>query len=652
MEVSTNPRRPMEDGELPESKRQEKIGIYQVCVDPGDQLEKDDQGSAVYVYRVEAQRSRVEEPRTYRDYYTGAKLSNEAVEKAREEEMRRHEQFDVREWVPEQSARGHKVIDSFWIDHEKVAGRPETTRSRLVATEVARERREDLYAGTPPMAAIKYVISRACTKGAEKQLAVYDVSVAFFHADLPEGMLIFVRPPLDQKRNGHVWRLKRAMYGTRAAAQAWQRKVMQTYRDGGWEVLKTIPCAFYNSELDQMTVVWGNDFLAEGSNEALNRVDELLENFEIKKKPRAGPGAGSQTEFLHRTLIWSPKGVTYFPDPVHIENVVSLLGVENAKEADSPISKSSGRGVADVLDSLDATGATLMRTVAGIVQYLCVDRYDVQYAAEELARRLKQPDKMTELLAKRIGRYLGGTRDYAIHYEMRTEQDAHNLIAYSDSDWAGEQESRKSTSSGVLLRGRHLLESWSSTQQVIATSSGEVEFYAEGLAAAKGLLVKHFAQEMGEELKLVVLCDSVAGRAIAQRLGVGKVRHIQTRFLWLQERVQEGELVIRKVSTEDNWADAGTKAVPAERLKKCCRAVGLGSVKEWAWSGVAAIVAAQLAATRAEASSTPRLATVDGEGFEDYTVDLLREVVFVLFVVVGCGLFYGEGGRRGRGLAR
>lgn len=293
-----------------------------------------------------------------------------------------------------------------------------------------------------------------------------------------------------------------------------------------------------------------------------------------------------------------------------------------------------------------------MRTVAGIVQYLCVDRYDVQYAAKELARRLKQPDKMTELLAKRIGRYLGGTRDYAIHYEMQTEQDAQDLIAYSDSDWAGEQESRKSTSSGVLLRGRHLLESWSSTQQVIATSSGEAEFYAEGLAAAKGLLVKHFAQEMGEKLQLVVLCDSVAGRAIAQRLGVGKVRHIQTRFLWLQERVQEGELVIRKVSTEDNWADAGTKAVPAERLKKCCRAVGLGSVKEWTWSGVAAIVAAQLAAARAEASSTPRLATVDGEGFEDYTVELLREVVFVLFVVVGCGLLYGEGVRRGRGLAR
>ena len=82
----------------------------------------------------------------------------------------------------------------------------------------------------------------------------------------------------------------------------------------------------------------------------------------------------------------------------------------------------------------------------------------------------------------------------------------------------------------------HWLEGWTVTQKVRPLSSGESEFYWQGSGAARGLLVKHICHEVGEpKKKLMLHCDSVASRGMAQRLGAGKFRHIEVKWLWLQQ---------------------------------------------------------------------------------------------------------------------
>ena len=84
--------------------------------------------------------------------------------------------------------------------------------------------------------------------------------------------------------------------------------------------------------------------------------------------------------------------------------------------------------------------------------------------------------------------------------------------------------------------GAHWLEGWSVTQKVRALSSGESEFNAQRSGAARGLLVKHICYEAGEPKKTPMLhCDSVAICGMAQRVGTGKCRHIEVKWLWLQE---------------------------------------------------------------------------------------------------------------------
>ena len=126
-----------------------------------------------------------------------------------------------------------------------------------------------------------------------------------------------------------------------------------------------------------------------------------------------------------------------------------------------------------------------------------------------------------------------------------------------------------------MFRGHHLLKSWSTNQQVIALSSGEAGLYALTKGAAPTLGIVSMARDMGETLRAVVHSDSSAALAMSQRVGLGKVRHIDVQYLWIQERHSARELDLRKVNGEHNPADLLTKGVPQEVLKRHAAAAGL-----------------------------------------------------------------------------
>ena len=77
-------------------------------------------------------------------------------------------------------------------------------------------------------------------------------------------------------------------------------------------------------------------------------------------------------------------------------------------------------------------------------------------------------------------------------------------------------------------------------------------------AASEGLQLKYLLGEIGEEVMLHLRGDSSASQGTLQRLGSGRVKHLQTRQLWLQEKVYSGEVSVEKIMRKDNWADALT----------------------------------------------------------------------------------------------
>ena len=108
-------------------------------------------------------------------------------------------------------------------------------------------------------------------------------------------------------------------------------------------------------------------------------------------------------------------------------------------------------------------------------------------------------------------------------------------------------------------------------QSTIALSSGESEYYALLRAAAHSLGVRAMLQDWlyGVGLDISTRCDSSAARGIASRQGLGKMRHVDVRFLWLQQAVKEGKLRVLSVPTADNMSYVFTKPLSVEAAKKC-----------------------------------------------------------------------------------
>ena len=119
------------------------------------------------------------------------------------------------------------------------------------------------------------------------------------------------------------------------------------------------------------------------------------------------------------------------------------------------------------------------------------------------------------------------------------------------------------------------VKNWSSTQATIAQSSGEAEYYAMVRAAAEAMSMQSIMKDMGWHSTITVWVDSSAAKSIASRVGLGKVRHMEVKFLWLQEVVKAKRVQIRKVAGDKNPADVLTKPRSVRENEGLLRVVGV-----------------------------------------------------------------------------
>ena len=144
-----------------------------------------------------------------------------------------------------------------------------------------------------------------------------------------------------------------------------------------------------------------------------------------------------------------------------------------------------------------------------------------------------------------------------------------------DSDWGGCRERRRSTSGGCVLYRGVCLKVWSTTQQHIALSSAEAEYYAAVKGGAEGLSLQNLCDDLGIKAQVVLHTDSSACKGMCNRDGVGKLRHIELQYLWLQQAVRAGRFTMRKVAGSRNPADLLTKFISREDMRKKMSLIGM-----------------------------------------------------------------------------
>jgi len=215
---------------------------------------------------------------------------------------------------------------------------------------------------------------------------------------------------------------------------------------------------------------------------------------------------------------------------------------------------------------LDETQTTEYRSLTCTLLYASQDIIEVQHAVRTLTSDLKRPTEMSWKRLKRLVRYMIGVQNEAIFFPHGGGENTKQLVASTDTDWAGCKKTRKSVGMTILKVGGCLLYSQCTGQSIHAQSSGESEFYGivSGVSAACGL--QHALEFVGEPVSLVVESDSSAARAVLWRSGVGKIRHLEVKTLWAQAMVRDGRLQVRAVKGEHNMADIGTKILGKARI--------------------------------------------------------------------------------------
>ena len=326
-----------------------------------------------------------------------------------------------------------------------------------------------------------------------------------------------------------------------------------------------------------------------------------------------GEGLSSEIRVLNKIVRMTDSGVELEADPRHAELVIKELGLEDAKAVNVPCAKedskaevqngkkltkeeiriaveygvdslktatesAGGKSWSDELDMkteteddsddtpLDPARARTYRGVAARLNYITPDRADLGYAVKEAARAMATPRESSMRKLIKIGKYLIGAPRLVSKFEFQDMPS--RLSAFTDSDWAGCNKTAKSTSGGVVCLGEHVLKTYCRRQKVVALSSAEAELYALVAASAETLALAAYAKDLGVELQCDLYCDSSAALGITQRAGIGKVRHLRTQGLWVQEVRVAGRIKYVKVLGAKNPADLLTKAMSAELSKQ------------------------------------------------------------------------------------
>lgn len=512
------------------------------------------------------------------DDISGQMLDTKLVREARGDEMKKFSQHTVYTKCPIAECvrvTGKQPIGTKWIDINKGDASNPNYRSRLVAKEIRRGPNEDMFAATPPLEAKKclfsYVMSQyargRCRKGSDKlKLLFVDVSRAYFYA--PSRRPVYVNLPEEDYEPGMCGRLNVSMYGTQDAAANWENKYSSHLIANGFVRGQASPCVFWNPTTGVRCVVHGDDFTFAGTDNELEECAAMMRaEYDVKVRGKLGPDKDDDKAItiLNRCVEWTSHGLLYEADPRHAEILIRELGLENTKPVVTPGVKSS-LVPEDQDPFLEPAMATRFRQLIARCNFLCQDRADIIYATKEAARGMSSPRQshMEKLL--RIAKYLKGKPRYVVVFKKQREVFAIN--AYGDSDHAGEIDTRKSTSGGLVCVGDHVIKAWSSTQTVIALSSGEAELYALNKAAAQALGIQSLLNDLGINLEIRLHTDATTGRAIATRRGLGKVRHIAVNELWLQEKVANGQLTILKIKNKFNLADIMTKYLSNDEISQ------------------------------------------------------------------------------------
>ena len=422
------------------------------------------------------------------------------------------------------------------------------------------------------METIRLVVALSAQRG----WTIYqlDVKSAFLHGKLNEE--IFVEQPCGYVQKGNeqkIYKLKKALCGLKQAPRAWYSRIKAYFLKEGFEKCDYEHTLFIKTNKEGKVLIvslYVDDLIFTGNDELM-----FIEFKHSMKHEFDMTDLGKMRYFLSLEVFQKSDGV-FISQKKYALEVLHRFGMDRSNSICNPIVP----GFKFVKDEGGAkVDKTYYKQVVGSLMYLKATRPDMMFVVSIISRYMENPTELHLQTAKRVLRYLQGTFGFGIFYRKRGDDE---LVAYTDSDYAGDLEDRKSTSGYVFLLSSGAI-SWSSKKQlVVSLSTTEAEFIATVSCACQAVWLKRVLGKLDQnQNKLTVIrCDSSSAIKLSKNSVMhGRSKHIDVRFHFLRELTKDGTVQLVYCNTQEQVADVMTKPLKRDVFVKLRNLLGVCSLQ-------------------------------------------------------------------------
>ncbi|GJR31426.1 putative ribonuclease H-like domain-containing protein [Tanacetum coccineum] len=416
-------------------------------------------------------------------------LSDPAWVEAMQEELLQFKLQNV--WVLVDLPKGHRAIGTKWVYRNKKDERGIVIRNkaRLVAQGHTQEEGidyDEVFAPVARIEAIRIFLAYASYMG----FTVYqmDVKSAFLYGQIEEEVYVCQPPGFeDPDHPDKVYKVVKALYGLHQAPRAWYDTLATYLLSNGFQRGQIDQTLFIKSQKGHILLVqiYVDDIIF-GSTKK-----ELCDEFEKLMKDKFQMSSmGELTFFLGLQVQQRKKGIFISQDK-YVHEILRKFNYTDVKSASTPTDLEKPLVKDADADDVDEH---LYRSMIGSLMYLTASRPDIMFAVCACARFQVSPKTSHLLAVKRIFRYLKGKPSLGLWYSKDSPLE---LVAYTDSDYAGATLDRKSTTGGCQFLGNRLISWQCKKQTVVATSTTEAEYVAAASCCGQVLWIQNQLLDYG-----------------------------------------------------------------------------------------------------------------------------------------------------------
>lgn len=472
-------------------------------------------------------------------------------------------------WELVKLPNNRKVIDNRWVFKLKLkpTGEIERHKARLVIRGFTQQfgvDYEETFSPVVKLTSLRMILAIAAAEHMEMEQ--FDVKTAFLHGELKEE--IFMKQPIGfEDGTSRVCRLRKSLYGLKQASRCWNEKFTKFLEKFNFRTSQADNCVFIAGRKGRKIIlaIWVDDGLVVANRiEDINALVQFMqEKFEIKVKPLE--------YFLGLEIHRMSNGTIHVNQAAYIRKILAKFGMSDANPVSTPADSSiQNFGLAE-----DVNTKFPYREAVGSLMYLAVaTRPDISYAIGIVSRFLNKPKEAHVNAVKRILKYLRGTTDFGIIFDSDTKRD---IVCYSDSDYANDPDTRRSTSGNVFMLGTSAISWASQRQKCVALSSTEAEYIAAALAMKEMVWIDRLMDDIwSKHEEPSMLVDNQSAIRLIKNMEFHKrTKHIDVMYNFVREKFRDGFFKLSYVNTNNQVADIFTKPLPRHKFQKFRSLMGI-----------------------------------------------------------------------------